>query len=103
MAKKSGRPALTPMYMKVIRDTPKGEVAIVGMLNANNEAFASYQAAQHHQRAITKSLGATGKGTATILAEPNAIEITDYDADRGRYVTSLHKGYYLVLKGRGTA
>lgn len=102
MAKSNGRPSLTPQYTAIMRKTPKGEVAVVGMLNKNNEAFASYQAAQHHQKSIIKSLGRSGgKGSVTIMCEPNAIEITDYDPDRGRYVTSLHKGFFLVLRGRG--
>lgn len=102
MPKKKGRPALTPLYTEVIRKTPKGEIAVVGMLNENNEAFASYQAAQHHQRSIVKSLGnSAGKGTVEIMPQEDAIEKIEYDPARGRYVTTLHKGYFLVLKGRG--
>lgn len=102
MPKKNGRPSFAPQYTEIMRKTPKGEVAVVGMIHKNNQAFASYQAAQHHQKSIIRALGNSGgKASASIICEPGAIETTTYDADEGHYVTTLHKGYYLVLKGRG--
>lgn len=99
-ATRKGRPALTSFYIDAIDATPEGEVAVMGMVHTG-EAFASYQAAQHHQRSILARLGPVEEGAVTILPVKDAIEIIDYSAKRGRYLTSLHNGYYLVLKGRG--